>query len=81
MHSSLFVRFISDNEEHIICGLYYKHITIVNDDSRVVSWWLRSLFDDALVVIYDCNVFITQATGANDIKRLSVIIMWLTRLV
>ncbi len=24
------------------CGLYYKHITIVNDNSRVISKWNKS---------------------------------------
>jgi hypothetical protein len=34
-------------------GLYYKHITIVNDDSGVVSKCHSSLIGDAIVVIYD----------------------------
>jgi hypothetical protein len=40
------------------CGLYYEHITIVNDDSIVVE----SLTDDTRVVIDDRNTFIIQAT-------------------
>ncbi len=47
-------------------GLYYKHITIVNDDSSIVSKSLHtvvSLIDDARVIINDRNVFIIQATG------------------
>ncbi len=32
-------------------GLYYKHITIVNDDSSVVNKWWVSLTDDTTVVI------------------------------
>jgi hypothetical protein len=37
------------------CGLYYKHITIVNDDSRVVSkrcskLWITIVNDDSRVV-------------------------------
>ncbi len=43
------------------CGLYYKHITIVNDDSSVISKWVESLIDDARVVIYNCNMFKIQA--------------------
>ncbi len=43
---------------HRFCGLYYKPIMIVNDDSRVVHKLETSLIDDARVVIYDCHMFI-----------------------
>jgi hypothetical protein len=45
------------------CHLYHKPITIVNDDSSVVNKLETLLIDDARVVIYDCRMFITQATG------------------
>jgi hypothetical protein len=45
------------------CGLYYKPMTSVNDDSRVMSKLETSLTDDARVVIYDHHMFIVQATG------------------
>jgi hypothetical protein len=41
------------------CGLYYKQMTIVNDDSRVINKLEASLTD----VIYDYHMFIVQATG------------------
>ncbi len=44
------------------CGPYYKPMTIANDDSRVVRKLETSLTGDARVVIYDCHVFIVQAT-------------------
>jgi hypothetical protein len=49
-------------------GLYYKHITVLNDDSSIISNWCSKLWhhlliDDARVVIYDGNMFIIQATG------------------
>ncbi len=44
-------------------SLYYKHITIVNDDSSIISKWHLSLIDDARVIFYNCNFFIIQATG------------------
>ncbi len=44
-------------------GLYYKPMTILNDDSRVVNKLEASLTDDARVVIYDHYMFIVQATG------------------
>jgi hypothetical protein len=44
---------------------YYKPITIVNDDSRVINKLETSLTDDARVVNYDCKMFIVQATGAD----------------
>jgi hypothetical protein len=46
-----------------ISGLYYKPMTIVNDDSRVVNNLEASLTDNARVIIYDCHMFIVQATG------------------
>jgi hypothetical protein len=45
-----------------VCGLYHKHITIVNDNSRVINNLETSLTDDARVINYDCHMFIAQAT-------------------
>ncbi len=36
---------------------------IVNDDSRVVNKLEASLTDAARVIIYDCQMFIVQATA------------------
>ncbi len=44
-------------------GLYYKPMTIIIDDSRVINKIETSLNDDARVVIYDCHMFIVYATG------------------
>ncbi len=44
------------------CGLYYKPMTIINDDSWVINKLETSLTDDARVVIYNCHMFIVQAT-------------------
>ncbi len=46
----------------IFCGLYYKPMTIVNDDARIVNKLDASLTDDARVVIYNRHMFIVQAT-------------------
>ncbi len=35
---------------------------IINDDSRVINKLEASLTDDARVIIYDCHMFIVQAT-------------------
>ncbi len=43
--------------------MYYKHMTIVNDDSSIVNKLEALLTDDARGVIYDCRMFIKQATG------------------
>jgi hypothetical protein len=43
-------------------GLYYKHMTIVNDDSSVIGKWSPKRIDDTRVVICDQNMFIIQAT-------------------
>jgi hypothetical protein len=45
------------------CGLYYKHVTIVNYTSSGVNKLKASLNDDTRVVIYDRNMFIVQPTG------------------
>ncbi len=45
------------------CGLYYKHVRIVNYASNGVNKFKASLNDDARVVIYDRHMFIVQATG------------------
>ncbi len=37
---------------------------IVNDDSRVANKLEASITDDDRVVIYDCHMFIVQATGS-----------------
>jgi hypothetical protein len=44
-------------------GMYYKPMTIVNDDSRVINKLETSLTDDARVVIYDHHMFIVQAAS------------------
>ncbi len=40
-------------------------MTVVNDDSRVVNKLEALLTDDARVVIYDCHMFIVQATDVS----------------
>ncbi len=45
------------------CGLYYKPMMIVNDDSRVINKLETSLTDDARVIIYNRHMFIVQATA------------------
>ncbi len=49
-------------------GLYYKYITIVNDESSVVNMWRVSLTDDTRVTVYDRNTFIIQAAGAAPVN-------------
>jgi hypothetical protein len=43
-------------------GLYYKPMMIVNDDSRVINKLEASHTDNERVIIYDCHMFIVQAT-------------------
>ncbi len=47
------------------CGLYYKHIKIINYDSSIVNKFGASLADNARVVIYDHHMFIVQEPGVN----------------
>jgi hypothetical protein len=50
-----------------ISGIYNKHIVIINDDINIVNKFEASLSDDTRVVIYDCHMFIVQATEAYPI--------------
>ena len=45
-----------------LSGLYYKHTTIINYASSIINKLEALLTDNARVVIYDCHVFIVQAT-------------------
>jgi hypothetical protein len=47
------------------CGLYYKHMTIANADSSIISEQSLLLIDDARGIIYDCRMFIRHSTGVN----------------
>jgi hypothetical protein len=49
--------------EYNSSGLYYKPMTIVNDDSRVINKLETPLTDDARVIIYDRHMFIVLATA------------------
>ncbi len=51
------------------CGLCYKHITIVIDDSSAINKLGASLTDDARVIIYDCHLFIVKATDVCKLKE------------
>ncbi len=46
------------------CGLYYKLVTIIIDDSSVISKWSFKLIDDPRILIYDNNTLIVQTTVA-----------------
>jgi hypothetical protein len=44
-------------------------MTIVNDDSSIVSKWSSKIIDNARVVIYDHHMFRVQATGVSFIPK------------
>jgi hypothetical protein len=46
----------------LYCDLYYKPMTIVNNDSRVINKLEASLSNNARVIIYDCYMFMVQDT-------------------
>jgi len=54
---------LQGNRQDKTCGLYYKPMTIVNDDSRIVNKLDASLTNDARVFIYDRHMFIVQDAG------------------
>jgi hypothetical protein len=70
--SSLFSKKVTVKEfyNYAYSGLYYKHVTIVIDDSSIVSKWSFKLIDAPRVIIYDRNMFIIQATGVYVTKLL-----------
>jgi hypothetical protein len=43
--------------------MYYKHLTIVNNDSSVIGKGSLKLIDNPRVIIFDNLRFIIQATG------------------
>jgi hypothetical protein len=49
----------------VTSGVHYKHITVINYYSSIVNMFGASLTDDARVIIYDCYLFIVQATASN----------------
>jgi hypothetical protein len=49
-------------------GLYYKQVTIVNDDSSIISKRSLKLIDGPRIIIYDLHRFIIQATGVKATK-------------
>ncbi len=53
-----------------VCGLYYKHVTIINYTSSGVNKLKASLNDDARVVIYNRHMFIVQATGGKILQKI-----------
>jgi hypothetical protein len=69
-HSSLFGLDVSNEEKKFYnidtSGLYYKSMTIINDDSGVINELEGSLTVDSRVVIYDRHMFIVQATGRSE---------------
>jgi hypothetical protein len=55
-------------QKELTCGLYYKHVMVVNYASSGVNKLRASLNDDARVIIYDRHMFIVQATGVECFK-------------
>ncbi len=53
----------SDTCPFSIPCLYYKNMTIVNDDLSIISKWSSKLIDNARVIIYDLNMFIILVIG------------------
>jgi hypothetical protein len=45
------------------CGLYFKPMKIINEDSRAITKLETSLTNIAKAVIYHHQMFIVQATG------------------
>jgi hypothetical protein len=63
------------------CGLYYKHVPIINYASSGVNKFRASLNGDARVIIYDSHMFIVQAPGVNVMKLLfHVFVAWQNKL-
>ena len=50
-------------------GLYYKHMTIVNEDSSIAIKWSFKLIDASRGVIYYRHMFIVNATALARTKN------------
>jgi hypothetical protein len=50
--------------------MYYKPITIVNDNSSIINKLETSLTDDTRVIIYDHYMFKAQATEPAVVKQI-----------
>ncbi len=50
---------------YLVCGLFYKHTTIINYTSSNVNKLEALITDDARAVIYNRHVFIVQATDVS----------------
>ncbi len=59
----MFDKITSSNKFNLLCGMYYKHMMIINDDYSVVIKWSFKLIDAARGVSYDRHMFIVQAAG------------------
>jgi hypothetical protein len=59
------VKGLSSTPTTVTRDLCYKQMTIVNYASSIVNKLEALLTDNARVVIYDCHVFIAQATRAH----------------
>jgi hypothetical protein len=62
------------------CGLYYKHVAIINYSSSSVNKFRVSLNDDARVIIYNRHMFIVQAPGVNVMKLIFHVICSMAKL-
>ncbi len=58
------------NRYHKFSDDHYKHVTIVNDDSRGVIKWSFKHIDADRGVIYDRHMFIIQATDATGSNKI-----------
>jgi hypothetical protein len=47
------------------CGLYHKHVTIINDASSSINKLEVSLIDAARGIIYDCHMFMVHVYGTS----------------
>ncbi len=74
--SAKIIFFIIENFKEKTCGLYYKPMTIVNDDTMVVNKLEASITDETRVVIYDHHMFIVQATEVQNKSSLLLRIFW-----
>jgi hypothetical protein len=65
------------NLNSVIFGLYYKHITIVNDNSSIINKGRLSFTDNTRVIIYYHNIFILKATACwHKLLKKDILIFW-----
>ncbi len=57
---------LNDSFEFTRCGLYYKYVAIINDDSRVVRMTLQVVASPTIIILMTLEVSFTLPESINS---------------